>query len=130
MYMNKLKPYQIRYKSMLQTLLFVVGGVGVLVHALWDGLHVYQLPGDLLLNKPVDHVYVGGVVKPGSLSYGEQIFSLAHESEEITVHFHTPLPPMVREQHAAVVVGSWNGHYLDAARVYAKHDEYYRETNS
>lgn len=124
-----MKGYHRRFKSTILNML--MGGIGLIIlsQAFWESLHVYVEPRQMQGEYEHD-VQVGGMVSVNSLSKTQQgtWFNLEDKESSIRVFYDGTLPALVRESHAALVLGRYDGKVLYAKRVYAKHDEYYRDS--
>lgn len=105
-------------------------GLSLLVSSIFDGVHFYAKPKDL---KPsINQVHLGGEVLRNSLVRLSDGFSfdVGDGDAEVHIMYKGVLPPIFREGQQVVVVGRQDADLFIADRVYAKHDEYYRERDS
>ncbi|MDC3180712.1 cytochrome c maturation protein CcmE [Gammaproteobacteria bacterium] len=123
-----MKHYHQRLKSGIYSILILSIASMLILSVFWEELHLYVTPV-MLMDMSPQTVQLGGIVKPGSLKREQSggRFSIIDKDALISVQYRGGLPTMVRESHEVLVMGYWNGQMLQAKKVYAKHDEYYRE---
>lgn len=105
--------------------------VGLVLFALKDSIVFFNSPTDLAEKHiaPGQRMRVGGLVKEGSLSRGDNLavhFALTDGSSEVTVAYRGQLPDLFREGQGAVAEGALDtSGTFQADTILAKHDERY-----
>jgi cytochrome c-type biogenesis protein CcmE len=122
---NKIK---IRLVLIVLTISLVVF---LLLKTFSDNISFFLKPEEVYLKELVgENFTLGGLVKPGSLSFkeGKYFFILTDaQNHEIIVTFRGILPTLFKENQMSVVTGQltkkW---FFEAEEVLAKHDENYK----
>jgi cytochrome c-type biogenesis protein CcmE len=104
---------------------------GLVLSALRDSIVFFNSPTDVVEKqvKPGDRIRLGGLVKPGSLTRGENLsvrFEVTDGNRAIPVAYTGILPDLFREGQGVVTEGVLDRDGLfKADAVLAKHDETY-----
>ena len=105
--------------------------VALVLVALKDSIVFFNSPTDVVERKvkPGDRIRLGGLVKPGSLARGDNLyvrFEVTDGNRAIPVTYTGILPDLFREGQGVVTEGALDGAGLfKADSVLAKHDETY-----
>lgn len=106
--------------------------VACLLWAMQDSMNSYFTPKEALKKGKVGRVIqLGGLVLEGSLqqdSKGCFLFAVTDEQDTLNVRFCGLLPALFREGQGVIAIGPYQGEsqLIEATRLLAKHDEYYR----
>lgn len=116
--------------TLILTMLIGVGCViGLVLYALKENIDLYFTPTQIAQHQmtPKTHCRLGGMVKKGSVRYGDPIvFVLTDNVNEVTVYYQGLLPDLFREGQGIVANGQLNqDNIFIADEVLAKHDENY-----
>jgi cytochrome c-type biogenesis protein CcmE len=104
---------------------------GLVLFALKDSIVFFNSPTDVVEKRiaPGSRIRLGGLVKPGSLSRGDNLlvrFEVTDGNRSIPVTYTGILPDLFREGQGVVTEGALDGTGLfKAESVLAKHDENY-----
>lgn len=120
-------------KRRLKTVLVILGGLALALFlalkALDENINHFYTASQLTEEQVNQRVRLGGMVKEGSVTrIGEGldvVFIVQDDKAEAEVRFRGILPDLFREGQAIVADGVWNGQFLMASKVLAKHDENY-----
>lgn len=115
--------------------LMLSSAVGLVLYALKQNINLFYTPTQLRENSLVFNktIRLGGYVEQHSVHYesgGTSVrFLITDRTNTIEIIYHGMLPNLFREGQGVVVTGKFNGHYLKASEVLAKHDEKYMPPN-
>jgi len=105
--------------------------VGLMLGAMRDSIVFFNSPTDLVEKKQKlgAHVRLGGMVKPGSLTRGDDLqirFEVTDGNADIPVSYRGIVPDLFREGQGVVAEGQLQpGGTFKADTILAKHDENY-----
>ena len=104
---------------------------GLVLYALNDAIVFFNSPTDVVEKHiaPGSRIRLGGLVKPGSLSRGDNLsvrFEVTDGNKSVQVSYTGILPDLFREGQGVVTEGALDGTgHFKADSVLAKHDETY-----
>ena len=104
---------------------------GLVLSAMRDSIVFFSSPTDVVekQNKPGARLRIGGLVKPGSVTRGDNLlvrFAITDGKTDIPVHYQGIVPDLFREGQGVVAEGKLEpGGAFAADTVLAKHDERY-----
>lgn len=121
-----------RQKKMSIIIIALLGAgcvIGLVLYALKQNIDLFFTPTQIVHNEAPknSHFRVGGMVKKGSVHYGNPIsFVLTDMVNEVTIYYQGILPDLFREGQGIVANGHLNTKKdFIADEVLAKHDENY-----
>lgn len=103
----------------------------LLLWAMRDSMNSYYTPSEALNHVKIGKTFqLGGLVKAHSLTQDKEgcvAFSITDKKATISTHFCGLLPTLFREGQGVIATGVLDdNNQLEATRLLAKHDEYYR----
>lgn len=125
------KTHRQRLTKLIFLLLTMTIISALVLYALKQNINLYYTPSELTEDTPAHRqIRVGGLVKPGSVQYGEDLkvrFILTDHIDETPVVFEGILPDLFREGQGIITLGHWSKAFgMHADNVLAKHDENYQ----
>lgn len=124
----------VHQKRIVLILTIVIGlsvGVGLVLYALSQNIHLFYTPSQLATDNvsPQKKIRVGGMVMVGSVKHRDDLaveFTITDFKQETKIRYRGIMPDLFKEGQGIVALGklSANGEFV-AEQVLAKHDENY-----
>jgi cytochrome c-type biogenesis protein CcmE len=127
--MNSKKRRRLAFAAAL--VLAGAGGAALVATALRANIQYFNSPSDVIANHVAPGVFfrVGGLVKKGSLSHGQNglvRFAVTDGRNTVPVQYTGVLPDLFREGQGVIAIGALSpGGTFMASQVLAKHDAKY-----
>ena len=129
---GKFKNWHRRAVILTMSLIFIGGGLILILKTFSENIVFYIMPKDLYNNsQKYSHTLVrlGGIVKTGSiknLNAANGIeFIITDMEQEVLVHYKGVIPALFKEDSGTVVQGYFKNNIFYAKELLAKHDENY-----
>jgi len=118
-----------RLFRVLFTLISIAFGMYFILNSFSQDIVFYYPPSKIPKDKYYKTIRVGGIVKEHSinrLDIKTVSFKLYDNESEITILYEGALPNLFREKQGIVTKGVYDGKFLKADSLLAKHDEIYK----
>jgi cytochrome c-type biogenesis protein CcmE len=127
LYLNYIVKRRSVYR-VLVILFIIAGSCACILYGLSSSIEFFQKPSQLIADKNIKSVRLGGFVKSGSIVYHDVnniSFIITDNIVDIVVEYSGMIPKLFRDNQGVIIKGQLISDKFIATQILAKHDERY-----